>query len=704
MNLRPALFATAVLVMLLWLQGRFPALLEGVQALVFDSLIAAHPASPEAPITVVSIDEASLERYGAWPWSDCRLSRLVDAVEALGASAVALAAIPSGQQASDAGDEGGCSPAYPLSLGPVPGAAAAPSGPLGASLSRLASSIGFALLQDPSGSEAPPRRAGMVSIGRVSPQLRLRLPGRLLPAADAMRGAAGIGALNVYPDKDGRLRRVPVLVQTGEALYPSLAAEVLRLALGETSYLVRAEQSQNGARIALKIGHSVTRLNDNGEIWLHYAPRAAFPILSAVALLSGDASAGALSGRVAMIGVSAPGIGEMVTSPLGERLSPAEIHAQALSQLISGAHPVRPEGARGAELAVAVGGSLLLILISLWRRGLWLVLPGALMVVLVLTSGYLLFAYELLLLDVVSPLMTITAVYLALTVSGYLVAERERRWIKHAFSSYVSPTLVRHLIRHPEQLRLSGERRECSFIMTDLAGFTPLVEGCAPEALVDLLNRYLDELIGIVFAHQGTIDRIVGDAISVRFSAPVRQPDHAQRALDCARAMDRAAAQFAEAMQGEGVPFGETRIGVHSGEVIVGNFGGSRHFDYRALGDPINTAARLESANRFFGTRITISGATLSRCAPARVRPIGHLLLKGKTEPIATFTPLTPAQIASGLAQQYAMAYRAMAQGDSTALEAFAVCAERFADDRLSAFHEKRLREGQRGVVIELEK
>jgi len=549
----------------------------------------------------------------------------------------------------------------------------------------------------------------VVTLGNADHVLESHLPGRLLPADGAARAAAGIGALNVFPDADGRVRRVPLLVQSGEGLYPSLVAEVLRVTTGAGSYLARFRPATTlDAEVSLKIGDAVTRLNGNGEIWLHYAPRGALPVVSATDVMADRSAttspAGMLRDRIAVIGVSAPGIGAMVASPLGDWLSPAAVHAQALAQLVSGAHPRRPPWARGAEAAVAGAGSLLLILISLRRRGFWLILPGVLMIGALLAGGYLLFREALLLLDPVSPALTIATVYTSVALTTYLVTERERRWMQQAFSSYVSPTLVQHLIRHPERLRLGGERRECSFIMTDLAGFTPLVERSSPEALVDLLNRYLDGVVNVAFRHAGTIDRIVGDAVSVRFSAPVYQPDHAQRALDCALAIDRFAREFAATMQAQDVALGQTRIGVHTGEVIVGNFGGSRQLDYRAFGDAINIAARLESANRYFGTTVAVSADTLRQCRDAAVRPIGDLLLKGKALTISTFTPLTPAQIQSGLAEYYQRAYRAAEQHDAGALAAFADCAELFPDDQLTGLHLRRLRDGERGVVIPLEK
>jgi len=275
------------------------------------------------------------------------------------------------------------------------------------------------------------------------------------------------------------------------------------------------------------------------------------------------------------------------------------------------------------------------------------------------------------------------------------VLDRKHRWIRRAFSSYVSPNLVRYLIDNPEGLELGGERRTCSFVLTDLTDFTPLVENTDPEIVVSTLNTYLEGMTAIIFSHDGTIDRIVGDAVSVMFSAPVTQPDHAARAVSCALAMDAFAQAFARRKRADGLPFGTTRIGVNTGPVIVGNVGSTSRLDYRALGDTINTAARLESANRHLGTRLLVSEATKAGCADVPMRPVGTLMLKGKTKGVQAFEP-----VLNGAAGDYDAAYDLMASESTDALAAFEALADGAPDDPLTAFHVHRLRAGETGATI----
>jgi adenylate cyclase len=255
------------------------------------------------------------------------------------------------------------------------------------------------------------------------------------------------------------------------------------------------------------------------------------------------------------------------------------------------------------------------------------------------------------------------------------------------------------LIKQPGALELGGRRQDCSFVFTDLVDFTTWLEGMDPAAAVTLLNDYLDGMIAIAFKHQATLDRIVGDALVLMFSAPVVQVDHPHRALSCAWEMHQFSNQYVARLAARGVPFGLTRIGVHSGEVIVGNFGGSTIFDYRALGDPINTAARLESANKQFGTLICVSGTTLSACPEWPARPIGQVILKGKTQPIAVYQPLDPQHPGD---PAYAAAFELLRQHSPQALDAFAQLAVQRPEDPLVALHLARLRAGQTGDLMVL--
>jgi adenylate cyclase len=236
-----------------------------------------------------------------------------------------------------------------------------------------------------------------------------------------------------------------------------------------------------------------------------------------------------------------------------------------------------------------------------------------------------------------------------------------------SLARYFSPNLAQRLASDAAAVDLRGQRREIASLFSDIASFTTVVESLEPDVLGPLLNDYLVGMTDVVFAHDGTVAKIVGDAIHVLFGAPGEQPDHAARAVACALALDQFAEGFRERWRQKGIALGVTRIGVHAGLAIVGNFGGGRFFDYTAYGDTINVAARLEIANKQLGTRICVSAALAGKIDDFRGRRVGDLVLRGKTEPLRAFEPLAPAQYAAPAAASYRDAFAKLEANDPSA-------------------------------------
>lgn len=267
---------------------------------------------------------------------------------------------------------------------------------------------------------------------------------------------------------------------------------------------------------------------------------------------------------------------------------------------------------------------------------------------------------------------------------------------------YFSPNLAAQLAENPDLLNVGGERREMTFVFTDLEGFTHLVETTPPGEIVPVLNEYLDGMTRIVWEHEGTIDKVVGDAVHAMFGAPLDQPDHAERGCHCALELDRYSESFRQRMNEMGVAIGRTRIGINSGRVTVGNFGGEVMFDYTAHGDAINTAARLEGANKYFGTRITVSENTMRQTGDIPARPIGRLVLKGRSSGLLTYEPLDRPEYESARVQAYLKAYQKLESTDAGAAAAFASLHQDYPDDPLIELHRNRLAAGESGDTITL--
>ena len=280
-------------------------------------------------------------------------------------------------------------------------------------------------------------------------------------------------------------------------------------------------------------------------------------------------------------------------------------------------------------------------------------------------------------------------------------ADAERAYA--SLSRYFSPNLAERLAGDADAINLGSQRRELATLFTDIESFTRLVEALEPDVLGQLLNDYLTGMTDIVFAHDGTVSKIVGDALHVLFGAPGEQPDQADRAVNCALALDEYSQSFRQRWSDKGILLGVTRIGVHSGPAIVGNFGGNRFFDYTAYGDTINIAARLEAANKQLGTRICVSAILAAQVKEFRGRPVGDLMLRGRTEALRAFEPLSVKQYEDPTTKSYREAFAKLEAADPGAMAAFAAHVGKHADDQLAGFHLKRLLNGAAGTRIAME-
>ncbi|HEX9646436.1 MAG TPA: adenylate/guanylate cyclase domain-containing protein [Alphaproteobacteria bacterium] len=684
-----------------------PRLVVDLRNGVFDSYQRWQPRPYlPSPVRIVDIDDDSLARAGQWPWPRTRVAKLVQRLSEMGAAVIVFDILFAEPDRT--------SPAQILPLWGGDSGLADLARALPDHDQVLADAVaganvvtGFVLLNQPTESPPPAAKAGFVHSGDDPRPYLAPFAGAVtsLPALEA--AAVGNGALNFIPDADGIIRKVPLLVRLGDDLYPTLAAAALGVAQGAGTFVVKASGASDTAGLgahrgiaAIRVGRIPVPTDANGRMFVHYTGPVPERYLPAWKVLDGSLPDEAVRGMIAIIGTSAAGLMDLRSTPLEPVAPGVMLHAQIMEQVIHQAWLERPDWANGAEVMfMVVLGAAVILLTSRLGAGPTAAVAGAALAGAGALSWYA-YGQAHLLFDPVFPALMVAAVYLVSSLVRHMKAERQRRFVERAFSSYVSPNLVQHFIDHPDELRLGGERRDCSFVLTDLAGFTSLVETSDPARLVAVLNEYIDEMTRIAFTHDGTLDRIVGDAVAVIFSAPVIQPDHARRAVACALAMDDFSESFCRAKRADGVPLGHTRIGVNTGPVIIGNVGGSSHSDYRALGDAINTASRLEGVNKYLGTRICIAATTVAQCDDFIGRPVGTLVLKGKTQGIEAFEPLGRQASSSHRITAYRQAFAKLDRADGEALAEFTGLAERYPDDPLVAFHLARLKSGETGRVV----
>lgn len=702
------LLPLGVLCALLIVQFEDPLFRMRIRDLAFDQLQKLHPAQyvDDIPVRVVTIDDPSLAAVGQWPWPRTVMAQIVDQLTALGARVVVMDLILA---ESDRTSPEQVKQFWPDNAQLDTLLAKFPSHDqmLAQSMARSRVVTGIVAQHRGAPSQLPARPAQFVSQGGDARDWLKDWAGGtgFLPPLSA--NAAGAGVVTVVPDYDGILRSIPLVNLLGGRVYPSLALDALRVYMGEDVLTVQVRPEAQ-AGLLQDAGISGVGLGSmallptapDSRVWLHARPQNTARYVSAIDVLTGRVEPSRIKDHIVIIGATSAGLGDMVRTPLGEAVPGLEGHLQLMEQLLTSDYLLRPMWENTWVTALWVLSALALAWMLAKFRPVWsVVFVGAGIAGLFFLSDHL-FQSQQLLLDPVFPGVGLLGMFLSLAVPRYLRTEHEQRWIKNAFSRYVSPNRVKYLQEHPETLALGGEYRECSFVMTDLAGFTAMMEKYEPTKLSALLNEYLDGMIAIAFAHEGTLDRIVGDAVAVMFSAPVAQPDHAARAVACALAMDQFANGFSLQQQARGIPFGKTRIGVNTGDVMVGNFGGQVMLDYRALGDAINTAARLETLNNHLGTRVSVSASTVEQCPHFLGRPAGRWVLKGKHLPTSVFEPLTAEEGRSERVTAYLVAYTLMDAESPDALAAFQDLHARYPDDALVGYHLRRLKAGENGSLV----
>ncbi len=378
------------------------------------------------------------------------------------------------------------------------------------------------------------------------------------------------------------------------------------------------------------------------------------------------------------------------------------VHAHIISQLIEG----RSQGRVGlpgrivlALIACGLGLGLALMRIPLWLK----VAAGTAGLAAYGAGAFALFYIDGPMVPIVQPAAGFLFASILTTVYLGRRERSARALIRTAFAKYVPPTVVARLDRDPSILKLGGERRAITLMFTDLEGFTSLSENMDAVQLGEIINDYLDGLGSIVLSHGGTIDKFLGDGSMSFFGAPESAPDDATRAIACALAIQRFSEDACRRWEARNISLGRTRIGMHTGPAVVGNFGGRERFDYTALGDVVNTAARLEGANKLLGTKLLTTEGTRSAAPDAIYRKVGNLLLPGKHVPIATYEPLDRLSPEFAWLDAYEAAVAEVESNGPDALERFTDLAERHPEDGLIAFHRDRLRAGLTGLTISIE-
>ena len=662
------------------------------RVLMLDALLRrADDVRPQAPVVIVDIDRRSLERLGAWPLPRAVIARLIDAIAAAQPRVIVIDVLfADADTRSPAG--------LARRLGEMTGrrdvaelAETLPDGDrlMAAAMKRTPVVLGFVL--DPLPTDAVPH---VPILMRGPPSLAgiWETAGATGPVKVVAEAAAGLGALALPGDSDGIVRRAPLFVSVGRELRPGLALEGVRAARNGNAYLLQSEPARvRTADLELPLPpDALLRLVPTGSGG--HAHRK----VTALDLFDGGLEPGMLSGAIVLVGSSAPeagGLRQSVTDPLTPSVN---IQADAIAQLLHGRMPLLVTAAAAIALMAGLG------LAALALGALLSPLAGVSLTIALIgvtwAGSALLSVWFDRLLDPLGPTLAAVVVFGVSALSSYASTRRREARVRRRFEQHLSPAVVRRIVEQPHLLKLGGERRELTALFTDIESFTAMTHSADPARLVALLDEYVEGLSAIMIKHGAMVDKVVGDAVNAFFNAPLDLDRHAAHAVDCAVEIRDWTAAFRLRSPGVDLGLGRTRIGIETGEAIVGDVGLHAKLDYTAYGDVVNTAARLEAANKELGSSICIGPVAASRLEASTLRPLGTIVVRGREDQLTVFEPW-PADLGPELQALYLAAFGLIATEPARAAERFDQLARDHPADPVAAAVARRLRAELGGAV-----
>ena len=595
---------TALLTLALILCVRIadPAFVESVRLRYFDTLITSKVPTANN-IYTVNIDEAALDKYGQWPLPRAQYAKIIQDLYARNAGLVVLNVIMA-ESDRTGGD---------------------------AVLASTLKQFPVVLTSVPSDkTKNVPRKPGSVVVGAEWQDQIVQYPGLIANVPILENAAAGIGIVNTLPEVDGVNRRVPLVVSVDNNLYPSISMETLRVAAGDSTFQTKLNEYGVEKMRIPKFGPIAT---DNlGRIWIDWSQQN-----TSVSLTNLPTD---FNGAIVIVGPTAAGVSNPLPTSKGA-VFPHDVQAGIIGTMMNGVVIERPDYAEGAEIVALLAFGLLLIFLSRWT---YVGICTTVVIIGAVVPGTM-YAFNNWLILSDATAITFGLIIVALHTYGVKFVSEflQKQQIKKQFGSYVNPTIVERLQKNPELIKLGGERKELSIVMTDLRGFTTLGEsfGDDVEGLTQIMNDYMTALSIPVLANDGTLIKFIGDASLHVHGAPLDDPRHAFTAVKTAQQMIKAIEQFNIELTASGKPPVGMGAGVNTGETLIGNIGAKSKFGYDVLGDSVSTAARLEGQTKSYGVLLII-GPNTNEIVKDEIftLELDNIAVKGKTVGLRIYTPL----------------------------------------------------------------
>jgi len=602
--------AFVTLFILTFIGFKDPQVKEILRLKGFDLLLQSEERQVSKDIGIITIDEKAIEKYGQWPWPRSVLADIILKARLDGAQVIVLPILFSEPDRMGYDED-------------------------------LAEVLPYHIVIAQIGTNQINKNSVPRGVAKINDPLPFLFEwGGMLGPIEKFHNAAGVGVSNTVPEVDGVVRRIPLLMKIGEDIYPAMAIEVIRVAVGAPSYQVK---SGDAGIVAMRVpGFETIKTDANARIWLRWNKD--YETISAA-----DMDFTAFGGRTVIIGMSAEGLGGIIATPVGERYA-YELTASTLETVLDGKNITRVDISFISELAVSFLLGVIIIVLTrfapYWLIGLKLLSWYAIAVWL---SHYF-FHKQFMLVDVSWIIIVITIVGFHSVFNRFILEFKLKQQIRKQFEKYLDPRQVAILVKNPEKLKLGGDRKEMSFLFMDIVGFTPISEfyknNDDPEGLVNVINDYLNRMSKIVLKNGGTIDKYMGDCIMAFWNAPLDCPNHAEMAvqtgIECAIETQKLKKEFKE----RGLPDINIGSGVNTGTCIVGNMGSENRLDYSVIGDAVNLAARLEAATRNYKdddgnvAPLIYSSYTKEQLKNIKSEEIDRIFVKGKKELVTIYKPV----------------------------------------------------------------
>ena len=613
----------------------------------FDTFQALFPrvTLEDDPVIVIDIDDESLNRLGQWPWSRNALASLTDKTQLSAVTGFDIVfAEPDRTGSKELQEMYKQEPELVRILEKTADhdeTFAASIKDHGTVVLGLAPNNNKTIYYDN-------QKFGLVTQGDDAKQFVPQYKGLQKNIALLEDASAGLGSMSIG-NNDSIVRTIPTFETINDKLIPSFPLELVRVAIGASTYQIKASNASSEEAFGeatginhVKLGGLVMPTNPDGSLWIYPTPSKNLNIIPAWKVLNDEYDSSYFEGKITIVGTSASGLFDLRSNAIEKNVPGVTIVAQFVQQIFSNTFLKRPDWLLGLEFLAGLVISVLMTIV-IQRNG-----PVGGLAVFALGNGsvvyasYYFFINHQYLVDPISPLVICLVAYLVITFFNFLFTELERSKVRTAFSQYLAPAMVEKLAQSSESLVLGGERKEMTFLFSDIRGFTAISEKYQkdPEGLTDLINQVLTVLSNEILATEGTIDKYMGDCIMAFWNAPTDQPDHRDRALQAAFAMQKALTNLNLDLERSEQDTLSVGIGINSGQCIVGNMGSEDRFDYTVLGDAVNLASRLEGQCSHYGFEMILGEETAKTLQGHQIVELDMLAVKGKTEPVKIYTAL----------------------------------------------------------------